>query len=432
MIIECPTCHARFRLDETKIKGKGARVRCRRCGDAIMVVKPEIPESPPPPAPDRGDLDLRSIVRETLGEDPLAFSGPAAAETGLEATPPPAPKETVEAPPPEPSVPPLKDDVDEAFEKFLATTGLETPAGGTESREVLPDLAGPTDDLRAVTQPPKEGREETSSDFLISGSDAADLIRMEYAKEGSQESFDISSDVRQEPAPRQDEAKREPRFLADEGGAASLPPSADEAPPSVPETPAAKLYPPRRPPEPTAAASSFLRPSVIVLVLLFLIIAGGGGFLGFTKSGQEILKGFVPGMESLWLRSGGKTGPQYDVRNLIGYYEANAKAGNLFVVKGQVTNTGRARRSGIRIHAALLDGKDKPVMEKTCYAGNVLPGDVLRTSPREKIEEALGNRFGDSLVNMDIPPGKSIPFMLVFYDPPEGINAYRLEAKDGE
>ncbi|MBE0602404.1 MAG: zinc-ribbon domain-containing protein, partial [Deltaproteobacteria bacterium] len=39
MIIECKTCHARFRLDESKIKGRGARVKCRKCGEQIVVLK---------------------------------------------------------------------------------------------------------------------------------------------------------------------------------------------------------------------------------------------------------------------------------------------------------------------------------------------------------------------------------------------------------
>jgi hypothetical protein len=32
---------------------------------------------------------------------------------------------------------------------------------------------------------------------------------------------------------------------------------------------------------------------------------------------------------------------------------------------------------------------------------------------------------------MDIAPGKSVPFMVVFFNVPEGISAYRLEAMDG-
>ena len=138
-----------------------------------------------------------------------------------------------------------------------------------------------------------------------------------------------------------------------------------------------------------------------------------------------------PGMESLWQR-GGKAGPQFDVRNLIGYYEPNAEEGSLFIIKGQVINVGRARKSGIRIHAALLNDKDQAIKETSCYAGNVLPGETLRTARRAEIEKILTNRFGEQLTNMDVQPGKSVQFMVVFFDPPEEISAYRLEALEGD
>ena len=46
MIIECQTCHARFRLDDSRIKGRGARVKCRKCGDSIVVLKDAAPPLP--------------------------------------------------------------------------------------------------------------------------------------------------------------------------------------------------------------------------------------------------------------------------------------------------------------------------------------------------------------------------------------------------
>lgn len=39
MIVECQACHTRFRLDESRIQGRGARMRCRKCGEAIIVMK---------------------------------------------------------------------------------------------------------------------------------------------------------------------------------------------------------------------------------------------------------------------------------------------------------------------------------------------------------------------------------------------------------
>ena len=136
-------------------------------------------------------------------------------------------------------------------------------------------------------------------------------------------------------------------------------------------------------------------------------------------------------MESLWL-GGEQTTPRYAVGNLIGYYEPNATAGKLFVIKGTVTNQGRIKRSGIRVQASLFDRNGQPVAQKTAFAGNVLPGEDLRTLPPETIEKGMANRWGDRLATLDVAPGKSIPFMVVFFDAPEGIEEYRMEAQDVE
>ena len=171
------------------------------------------------------------------------------------------------------------------------------------------------------------------------------------------------------------------------------------------------------------------KPSVALLLTLFVTLAGGGAYLAFTKTGQETLRSLLPGMESLWL--GGKESVRpYHVGNLIGYYEMNEKAGKIFVIKGVVTNQGRRKKSGIRIHAELLDGDHRTIADRTAYAGNIV--NDLRSTGREKIETAMANRFGDSLSNLDVDPGKSVPFMVAFFDPPEGIEEYRLEALDGE
>ncbi len=83
MIIECQTCHARFRLDESRIKGRGARVKCRKCGDSIVVLKNDSPTAPAPAGD--GFFDLGSAVRDSAGESPnspppvgklISFPGP--------------------------------------------------------------------------------------------------------------------------------------------------------------------------------------------------------------------------------------------------------------------------------------------------------------------------------------------------------------------
>lgn len=422
MIIECPMCRTRFKLDESKIKGRGARVRCRRCGESIVVLKPE--EERPAPARDIGAglLDLRTVVRESLGEGSALSSQ----RDRKEPPPPSHPPVVMEAEPPDSSLPAGSEGemagIDTAFGKHPASSGREPEPEGHEVKPpTLTDLAvdfRPEEkvDLGISAGPPKES---ASPDFLIGGMETLDSLKKESREAGKGEGFDISTSLRQE--------LRD--FIPHDAMPVPPQPAAPEAPPeprAVTESARPKTPGPRK------AASPLLRPSLVVLLLLFVALAGGGAYLGFTKSGQDLLQGLIPGMESLWLRGAGKPGPQFDVRNLIGYYETKTEAGNLFIIKGQVANTGRNRKSGIRIHATLLDGKDQSVGEKIIYAGNVLSGETLRTASRVKIEEALSNRFGDKLINMDIAPGKSVPFMVVFFNAPEGISAYRLEAKDGD
>jgi predicted Zn finger-like uncharacterized protein len=412
MIIECPACNTKFKLDEARIKGRGARVRCRRCGETIVALKPGEPTATAPGAGE-DSLDLRSVVRESMGD------------------------KTVEAPP-EPSLPAApsgaRDEVDSAFEKFLTSSRVEEspPAGEAGGPPPPADLAidfRPEKKLE-LDLPVESPVESPSLDFLRGGAG----------------SHDISPNLREEP---------EEFLLATETPAPQesplLPPAAEEPPREAPvdlrspreeiEVPPPPPYEPQggveasRPmaqePRNAASPSPLLRPSVAGLLFLFVLLAGGGAYLGFTKGGQDLLQGLIPGVESLWLRGAGKPGPQYDVRNLIGYYEPGAAAGNLFVIKGQVANMGRTRKNAVRVHATLLDSKDQPILETTCYAGNTLPGETLRTASRAKIEESLSNRFGERLINMDIAPGKSVPFMVVFFNVPEGISAYRLEAMNG-
>ncbi len=171
------------------------------------------------------------------------------------------------------------------------------------------------------------------------------------------------------------------------------------------------------------------RPSVTLLALLFATLAAAGAYLAFTKSGRETLRAILPGMESFWL-GGRESVRPYTVENPIGFYESGKDSEKLFVIKGAVTNQGRSAKSGIRVRAELFDNHHKSIGELTVYAGNVIP--EWRSETRESIEAQMSNRFGDKLSNVDVAPGKSVPFMVVFIDPPEGIEEYRLEALEGE
>jgi hypothetical protein len=327
---------------------------------------------------------------------------------------------------------------------FLSETG-EIPVRN------LQELA----DQEAPTSPPpmERGREQIhdSEEFLKLDTVLPDFLKKEGAAPESADRYDISERLTIDPVGTPDEEKalfpptpdhplpseETPYSRADtmHEEMADLVESSPVEETSVPEPPSPAVPPPippeigkmqvkhPRPPVPSG------KPSVALLLVLFVTLAGGGAYLAFTKTGQETLRTLVPGMESLWL--GGKESVRpYHVGNLIGYYETSEKAGKMFIIKGVATNQGRSKKSGIRIRAELLDSNHQTIAEKTVYAGNIVAG--LRFADQEKIEAAMSNRFGDRLSNLDVEPGKSVPFMVAFFAPPEGIEEYRLEALDGD
>ena len=502
MIIECQACRARFKLDESRIKGKGARIRCRKCGETIIVMKSDIPSAKPSPPVGKELFDLRAVLREPepkapgppreevdaaidsiLPRERETERGPSPVE-GV--TPPPVereqepfapePVESHEEPPPAPRA-----EVDTAFESPLFPEGgieesppsvEEEPGPGKETRDALSSLElereeklsfleetgdiparGPQDkaDEEVFIPPPPAEAGSEPGEFLIIDTDSSDFLRKEESAAESTRPFDISEHLKQAPAG------------TPEGDTPPVPPSPEPTirtavPPSpladsiqdqlaglsgsgrmeetyVPEPPPADIPPPRllEIGKPLAArprtAAPAGRPSIVLLILLFVTLAGGGAYLAFTAGGQETLRTVVSAMESFWLGVRDPARP-YKVENLFGYYEKGENAGQLFVVKGVVTNQGRTKKSGIRIRAELLGGNHQTIAEKTVYAGNVIPG--LGPMERGAIEAAMANRFGDRLINVDVEQGKSVPFMVVFFDPPAGIEEYRLEALDGE
>jgi hypothetical protein len=166
---------------------------------------------------------------------------------------------------------------------------------------------------------------------------------------------------------------------------------------------------------------------------LLAIGLAAAGYLGLTPSGRKTLESVAPGAAALLGDKGtGKVASRYEVKNVIGYYETGASSPKILVIKGQVANLSATERSGIRILAAMLDGSGKTLAERTVYAGNVVSGETLKKGNREALNKELSNPLGDGLANMHVSPGKSIPFMVLFFDAPANIDSYRLEAMDSQ
>lgn len=493
MIIECQTCHTRFRLDESRIKGRGARVKCRKCGDSIVVLKGGTPEPVPPSPGGDGSFDLSSAVRDTA-EIPASPSRPPVGNL----IPFPAPSR-----PDEPAAPAggpaqeqaqEKDEVDLVFDRLLSGGGEEpSPATGETEAEAPPyaedsvpaerEAPAPPEppsglDLGTLTldfkpeekldlppahagEPPlgEQQRAEVASEFraeggfLISDSETLDFLKEDRPAAGAKAppldddfSRAISSALGgetdsfpREPGPPtpppEDWASAAPGAIPLEGNATPLSAPGMDVPPRR-EAGLAQASPAEPPVLRGFPATESPRPRssaglAIAAGLAFLLAAAG--YLGLTASGRKTLEGAVPGVAALW---GGKAAApeesKYDLRNVIGYYESGVASPRILVIKGQVANLSGVEKSSIRVLAAMMDNTEATLVQQAVYAGNVLSGEEIRKWDRDRMTKALGNRFGEGLTNMHVAPGKAIPFMVVFFDAPANIDSYKLEAKDGE
>ncbi len=407
---------------------------------------PSLPEEEPPA--EKEALDLRSVLYDP--EEKTAAPSHDEVDASFE-SPPLSEEETEQAPPPpaEDPTPPLVflDDplsLDLGKEKeisFLKEQGIPVRGAQEDAGEESLTVPPPSEEERVPGQ-------ESEGFFHLDTALPDFLRKMESTAEPAKQ-FDISGDLRTAPreTPEEDTGPVPP--APDHPPQIVEPPSrADSiqeemagiaASTSLEDTFVTEPPPPvMSPPKPLEIERTQVtrqrtrvrsgKPSIALLLLLFAVLAGGGAYLAFTKTGQETLRTIVPSLESFWL-GGKETVPSYHVGNLIGYYE-NGNAGKMFIIKGGVTNQGRTAKSGIRIHAELLDVNKQTIAEKTAYAGNIITG--LQSAGRERIEAVMSNHFGDKLSNVDVAPGKTVPFMVVFFDSPEGIEEYRLEALDAE
>jgi predicted Zn finger-like uncharacterized protein len=76
MIVSCPSCSARFRLDRQRLEGKRITLRCPRCRQAFQTEIPAVAGLAPAAATARlrvivahGDAEVRAMIGEILGRD---------------------------------------------------------------------------------------------------------------------------------------------------------------------------------------------------------------------------------------------------------------------------------------------------------------------------------------------------------------------------
>ncbi len=187
-------------------------------------------------------------------------------------------------------------------------------------------------------------------------------------------------------------------------------------------------------PAPPPPKKSSLSRILVLLVLLLVILGGAAGFL-FIQEGAinlNTIGQYLPFLqEYIGEAPVNSPGDRIGI-NVSGSSYVNGEAGQMLIIQGAAINNHPATRSAITIKGVLLDAQGQTLLQQTVFCGNQLSDAALKTMSFAAIEEEMNNQFGDSLSNMNVAAGASIPFTIVFRNLPDGLANINVEVVDSK
>ncbi len=155
---------------------------------------------------------------------------------------------------------------------------------------------------------------------------------------------------------------------------------------------------------------------VLTMGILILALLGGIAFwLLSTKTLQHISerKDSPKSTELL-------TQPSVSIlESTHAYFLENLPSGQVFIVEGEAVNESPQPVSFVLLEGKLYTTRNAVALSQRCYAGNVISQEDLPNLPITEIQDRMMNREGANLINVQIPQGGRVPFMIVFHNLPE-------------
>jgi predicted Zn finger-like uncharacterized protein len=176
------------------------------------------------------------------------------------------------------------------------------------------------------------------------------------------------------------------------------------------------------------------RPAFLVISFIFLLISILGAIVLIPgEKYDDLVKWVNLSTIKQYLGVGEEKEGKINLDKLRGYYAENSALGRIFVIEGIAINQWTEPRSFIRVKGTLLDTQGRKIQEVTVYCGNIISEKDLREMSKEAIQKSLASQFGISFSNMNLAPGKFVPFMIVFTDfQPEKLAPKTPPEKAGE
>lgn len=156
---------------------------------------------------------------------------------------------------------------------------------------------------------------------------------------------------------------------------------------------------------------------------LFGVLISVAALLAISALGYFGYSSFSASKETAAAPESGKI----SVQGVKASFIENDQAGELLVISGEALNGFPESRAALQVTVTVLDAAGQSVATKTAYGGNPLTEEQLGSLPLDKIEAAMINQFGDSLANMEVPPGATIPFLVVLANLPKDAKDFVVQ-----
>ncbi len=398
MIISCEKCYTKFNLDENLVKQTGSKVRCSKCQNIFLAYPPTVTEKPAEPPEE-------IVGFESVDSDEVAES------VEQDKSPEEETKATFET---------EGEKLD--LSNLDLEEGMEPKPEVKEEPEELPELdldTGPVAEEKPEEPEPKtEITEEPESET-------------EVKEEPEEFELDLDTEPVAEEKPEELEAVVDKEEIEKEAaGTVALGPQVDQMEKEEAEksteadvkTEEASITTEQ---ETTPARKK--RISTPVLVVLIIVLLTGGAYGTYTTLKSMNIK--IPFISDLVKppvqdESGNLQIIAFDI---VDKFIANSKIGKLFIISGKVKNQYSGARSFIKITGKLYAKERALSKTATVSCGNVLSDQDLSNMDINSINKRLSNLFGDNKSNVNVTPGKELPFMIVFQNIPDNIEEYTIE-----
>lgn len=113
--------------------------------------------------------------------------------------------------------------------------------------------------------------------------------------------------------------------------------------------------------------------------------------------------------------------------NIKKFFKDNQKIGRFFIVQGEIKNGYPDPRQMVKIRGSLRTDENKVAVSREVYAGWTLTAEELETLSLDELTKLTSNQPERFNPKIQIPPGKTVPFMILFPPLPPGSTQVSIE-----